>query len=89
MGRRGMHVGFWWESQKERDHWEDLDAGGRIMLKWASEKWDWCGMVLIHLDQDRDQWRSLVNKVINFGKFLSSSATGRLSRTHVRGVSLV
>jgi hypothetical protein len=24
---------FWWESQKERDHKEDLDAGGRIMLK--------------------------------------------------------
>jgi exonuclease III len=25
--RRGMHIGYWWESQKVRDHWEDLDVG--------------------------------------------------------------
>jgi hypothetical protein len=25
-------VGFWLESQKERDHWEDIDIGGRILL---------------------------------------------------------
>jgi hypothetical protein len=33
MGRRGMHVGYWWESQKVRDHWENLDVGGWTILK--------------------------------------------------------
>jgi hypothetical protein len=30
--KRGMYVEFWWESQKEGDHWEDLDEGVRIRL---------------------------------------------------------
>jgi hypothetical protein len=33
MGIRGMHTGFWWENQKERYRQEDLDVGGRIILK--------------------------------------------------------
>jgi hypothetical protein len=33
MERRGSHVGFWWEIQDENDHWEELDAGGRIILR--------------------------------------------------------
>jgi hypothetical protein len=33
MGRRGMHTGYWWESQKERDHYEDEVVGGWIILK--------------------------------------------------------
>jgi hypothetical protein len=33
-----MYIGFWWESQKERDHWEDLDVGGRIILEWIFER---------------------------------------------------
>jgi hypothetical protein len=33
MGRRGMHIGYWWESQKERDHYEDQEVGGLITFK--------------------------------------------------------
>jgi hypothetical protein len=33
MGGRGMHIGYWWERQKERDHWEDQDVGGWKILK--------------------------------------------------------
>jgi carbohydrate-selective porin OprB len=29
-----MHIGYWWESQKERDHWEDLDVGDLTILGW-------------------------------------------------------
>jgi hypothetical protein len=37
-GRRGMHVGYWGESQKVRDLWEDQDVGGRTILKWVLER---------------------------------------------------
>jgi hypothetical protein len=30
--KRVMHLEYWWESQKERGHYEDLDIGGRIIL---------------------------------------------------------
>jgi hypothetical protein len=33
MGRRRMRKGFWWETQKERDHKEDVEVGGRIIIK--------------------------------------------------------
>jgi hypothetical protein len=38
MGKITMHTGLWWESQKERDHYEDLGVNERIILKWISEK---------------------------------------------------
>jgi exonuclease III len=32
MGRRGTRIDYWWESQRERDHLEDQDVGGWIIL---------------------------------------------------------
>jgi hypothetical protein len=60
-----MRTKFLLESLKERDHSEDLGVDWRIILK--------CNLALIilevvywtHLAQDRDQWRALVNTVMN------------------------
>jgi hypothetical protein len=35
---REMNIGYWWEFQKVRDHWEDEDVCGWIILKWISER---------------------------------------------------
>jgi hypothetical protein len=48
MGRRGMSIGYWWESQRERDHYEDQDIGGLIISGWILERWGgvmWTGLV--------------------------------------------
>jgi hypothetical protein len=31
-------------SQKERDHYEHLDMGGRVILKWISGRMGWYGL---------------------------------------------
>jgi hypothetical protein len=33
MRAKGMHIGYWWESQKEGDHYEEQDVCGWIILK--------------------------------------------------------
>jgi hypothetical protein len=40
MGKSGMNIEYWWESQKERYHQEDEDVNGWIILKWILEKLD-------------------------------------------------
>jgi hypothetical protein len=47
-----MHIGFWWESQKERDCYENLDLGGRLIFKWILERWDrvvWTGLIRLRI----------------------------------------
>jgi hypothetical protein len=58
-----MHIGNCWESQKERHHWEDQDVDGWTILKIIEIGWD--NVDWIHMAQDRDQWRPLVNTVSN------------------------
>jgi hypothetical protein len=58
-----MHIGYWWESQKRtlerlRRRWEDN-------IKMDLREIGWNGMDWIDLAQDRDQWRALVNTVMN------------------------
>jgi hypothetical protein len=42
-----------------------LYVSGRTILKWILEKTRWDGMYWINLAHDRDQWRALVNTVVN------------------------
>jgi len=45
-GREEMCTGLWWVNLRERDHLEDPDADGKIILRWIFRKWDvgvWTG----------------------------------------------
>jgi hypothetical protein len=35
---------LWWESQKEKGRWENVDVDRRIILKWIKEIWGWYGL---------------------------------------------
>jgi hypothetical protein len=50
--------------EEERDHWEDQHVGGWTILKWILER-GWDGVDWMDKAQDRDQWRGLVNMILN------------------------
>jgi hypothetical protein len=55
-----MHIGDWWESQKERDRWED-----QYNIKMNLREIGWDGVDWMDMAQDKDQCRALVNTVLN------------------------
>jgi hypothetical protein len=59
-----MHTQFWSENLKGSDYLEDVGIDGKIMLEWIfGNRWE--GLDWMHLAQGRDQWKVLVNMVIN------------------------
>jgi hypothetical protein len=60
-----MHTGYWLESQKERHDYDDQDVDGWTILKYIFREIGWDGMDWIDLPPDRDQWRALMNTVMN------------------------
>jgi hypothetical protein len=56
-----MHIGYWWRKrplERPRHRWVD---NNKVDLRQIG----WDGMDWIELAQDRDQWRVLVNTVMN------------------------
>jgi hypothetical protein len=47
-GVRGdVHLGFWCGKLRGRDHLEDPDVDGNLIIKWTLKKWDleaWTGL---------------------------------------------
>jgi hypothetical protein len=61
MGRRGMRIGYWWGKRplgRSRRRWVDNIKINLKQMGWDVMDW-------IHLVQDRDQWRALVNTIMN------------------------
>jgi hypothetical protein len=70
----GMYIGHWWESQKR--------PLGRPRCRWVDniktdlrEIW-WHGVDWIDMAQDTDQWKALVNTVLNLRVKTPGSSRG-------------
>jgi hypothetical protein len=66
LGRAEVHTGPWWANLMDIDYLEDLSANGEGIFKTDIQEagWRW-GKDWIHLAQDKDRWRTLVNAVMN------------------------
>jgi hypothetical protein len=63
-GRGETCTGFWWRNIGARNHWEDPDVKGRIIIRWICRKWD-VGLLTGSSWLKIDRWRVLVNAVMD------------------------
>jgi hypothetical protein len=47
--RRGMHIGYSWERQKEIDHWEDEGIGRCTILSRILDRMRWIGLIWLRI----------------------------------------
>jgi hypothetical protein len=59
-----MYIGYWWESQK-KETTRKTKAEWLDSVKMDLKDIGWDGMDWIDLARDSDQWRALVNTVMN------------------------
>jgi hypothetical protein len=52
--RGEVHTGVWWGELRARDHLENTDVDGTVILKWILKKWDgaWTGLIWLKIGKD-------------------------------------
>jgi hypothetical protein len=65
MGEKGNAYRLLVGKSEGKNHWEDQDVGGWIILGWIFKRWDGGVVDWIGLAQVRIRWRALLNSVLN------------------------
>jgi hypothetical protein len=60
-----MHTKFWLEKLKGRDHSARLRRRWKDSIKMDLGEREWKGVDWFHLTQDTDQWRAVMNTVMD------------------------
>jgi hypothetical protein len=60
-----VYIWFWWENLSGRDHMEDPDLDGRIILRTDLQEVGCEGKDWIDVAQDKERWWAFLNVVLN------------------------
>jgi hypothetical protein len=62
--KRNTHTKFWLGKLQGKDHSQDLGAYVKVILEWFFDKTVGEDVEWIHLAQDRNLWRAVVNRTM-------------------------